>query len=121
MLRFAQTGTVCLGILSIVSPLRPDWLAETPPTAPAQRPTAQHAPAPLVSSYHSAVARATASVVNIYTTKHINVPLIPTPADPELERLFREIPGFSRRKESTSLRSEEHTSELQSLMRHSYA
>src|SRR5690606_33395572 len=54
---------------------------------------------------HAAVAQATASVVNIYTSKHINVPLIPAPADPELERLFREIPGFSRRKESTSLGS----------------
>ncbi|NYT84398.1 S1C family serine protease [Pollutimonas harenae] len=105
-LLFAQTVTICLGILFIVASLRPDWLAESP-KVPAQGPAAA-APAasvPQVSSYHAAVAHATASVVNIYTSKHINVPLIPAPADPELERLFREIPGFSRRKESTNLGS----------------
>jgi serine protease DegQ len=51
------------------------------------------------------VAQATPSVVNVYTSKHINVPLVPLPADPELKRLFRDIPGFSRRKESTNLGS----------------
>lgn len=108
-LLFAQTVTVCLGILFIVATLRPDWLgsgtkAPGPATAPA--PAAPEAAASLPqASYAAAVAQATPSVVNIYTSKHINVPLIPTPADPELERLFREIPGFSRRKESTSLGS----------------
>ncbi|MDS1139951.1 trypsin-like peptidase domain-containing protein [Pusillimonas sp. SM2304] len=108
-LLFAQTVTVCLGILFIVATLRPDWLgsgtkAPAPATAPA--PAAPGAAASLPqASYAAAVAQATPSVVNIYTSKHINVPLIPTPADPELERLFREIPGFSRRKESTSLGS----------------
>ena len=52
-----------------------------------------------------AVAAATPSVVNIYTTKHVNVPLVPLPNDPELERLFRDIPGFSRRRQSTNLGS----------------
>ncbi|MFW7344119.1 trypsin-like peptidase domain-containing protein [Pollutimonas sp. H1-120] len=98
-LLFAQTVTVCLGILFIVATLRPDWLhSAPPPPAPAVAP-------PLQASFAAAVAQATPSVVNVYTSKHINVPLIPLPADPELERLFRDIPGFSRRKESTNLGS----------------
>src|SRR5690606_24362647 len=106
-LLFAQTVTICLGILFIVATLRPDWLdSGTKTPAPAPSPTAPEVAASLPqASYAAAVAQATPSVVNIYTSKHVNVPLIPTPADPELERLFREIPGFSRRKESTSLGS----------------
>ncbi|NYT45804.1 trypsin-like peptidase domain-containing protein [Alcaligenaceae bacterium] len=106
-LLFAQTVTVCLGVLFIVATLRPDWMssAPTPPAIPsAPAPRATTAPVGQVS-YAAAVAQATPSVVNIYTSKHINVPLIPLPPDPELERLFRDIPGFSRRKESTSLGS----------------
>jgi serine protease DegQ len=98
-LLFAQTVTVCLGILFIVATLRPDWLHTAPPApAPAVAP-------PLQASFAGAVAQATPSVVNVYTSKHINVPLVPLPADPELKRLFRDIPGFSRRKESTNLGS----------------
>lgn len=98
-LLFAQTVTVCLGILFIVATLRPDWLHSSPPAPPAAV-----AP-PLQASFAAAVAQATPSVVNVYTSKHINVPLVPLPSDPELERLFRDIPGFSRRKESTNLGS----------------
>jgi serine protease DegQ len=102
-LLFAQTVTVCLGILFIVATLRPDWLQPAAPPPPA-RPESAAATAP-VASYAQAVAQATPSVVNIYTSKHVNVPLIPLPSDPELERLFRDIPGFSRRRESTNLGS----------------
>src|SRR5690606_22781517 len=45
------------------------------------------------------------SVVNIYTTKVVDVPLIPMPADPELSRLLRSLPGFSQRRQSGSLGS----------------
>ena len=103
-LLFAQTVTVCLGILFIVTTLRPDWMAE-PASSPASRPGVSSSAAPQALSYHNAVKQATKSVVNIYTSKHVNVPLIPPLADPELERLFRDVPGFSRRKESTSLGS----------------
>jgi serine protease DegQ len=105
-LLFAQTVTVCLGILFIVATLRPDWMNTSP-----DRPAPAPAPAPVSStagpvvSYAAAVAAATPSVVNIFTTKHVNVPVLPLPNDPELERLFRDIPGFSRRRESTNLGS----------------
>ncbi|NGM86102.1 trypsin-like serine protease [Parapusillimonas sp. SGNA-6] len=106
-LLFAQTVTVCLGILFIVATLRPDWLSATPPrSAPAPGPVASATgPAGPAVSYAAAVAAATPSVVNVYTTKHVNVPVVPLPNDPELERLFRDIPGFSRRKQSTNLGS----------------
>jgi serine protease DegQ len=103
-LLFAQTVTVCLGILFIVATLRPDWMnSSRPRTAPAPAPVA--GPVEPLVSYAAAVAAATPSVVNVYTTKHVNVPVVPLPNDPELERLFRDIPGFSRRRQSTNLGS----------------
>src|SRR5690554_2939904 len=103
---FAQTVTVCLGILFIVTTLRPEWLRGAPRTAavPAQAPVNAAAGQGPVS-YADAVARATPAVVNIYTTKVIDVPLIPLPADPELNRLLRGLPGFSQRRQSGSLGS----------------
>jgi serine protease DegQ len=44
-------------------------------------------------------------VVNVYTTKHVNVPLIPLPDDPVLRQLFGQVPGVTRRQASTSLGS----------------
>ncbi|MBV6272661.1 trypsin-like peptidase domain-containing protein [Alcaligenaceae bacterium CGII-47] len=100
---FAQTVTVCLGILFIVITLRPQWLqADSPvsvaPVAPALASTS-------VQTYAPAVARAAPAVVNIYTAKHIDVPLVPLPADPGLNQLFRQLPGFTRRQTTTSLGS----------------
>lgn len=108
-LLFTQTVTVCLGILFIVATLRPEWLHSSPPAVPLapSGPTSAAAPAAAQAevSYASAVALAMPAVVNVYTSKHINVPLVPLPNDPELSRLFRDIPGFSRRKQSTNLGS----------------
>jgi serine protease DegQ len=104
---FAQTVTVCLGILFLVATLRPQWLpggtpgVGTPPAASAPAAVAGAAP----SSYAAAVARAAPSVVNIYTAKHVDVPLVPLPADPRLEQFLRGLPGFTRREASTSLGS----------------
>lgn len=110
---FAQTVTVCLGVLFVVATLRPAWLQ--PPATPGAVANAVVADTPAlsqglpsihaVSSYAQAVGMAAPSVVNIYTRKHINVPLLPLPGDPALEPLLRQLPGFSRRKESTSLGS----------------
>jgi len=109
-LLFAQTVTVCLGILFIVATLRPDWLARGPaaigpplssPPAPAAVPNAPAA----VSSYAQAVARAAPAVVNVYTTKQIREPISPLLNDPELSRLFRGMPGFTRKREATALGS----------------
>lgn len=104
---FAQSVTVCLGILFIVTTLRPEWIrgdgsARVAPSAAGRAPLPQTtAPA----SYADAVARAVPSVVNIYTTKVVDVPLIPLPPDPELSRLLRSLPGFSQHRQSGSLGS----------------
>lgn len=105
---FAQTVTVCLGILFIVTTLRPDWLrngASEPSTVVPPPPVAAAPAEPARLSYAGSVARATPAVVNIYTTKVVDVPLIPLPADPELNRLLRGLPGFSQRRQSGSLGS----------------
>ncbi|MDQ8033711.1 2-alkenal reductase [Bordetella genomosp. 1] len=99
---FAQAVTVSLAILFVVTTLRPDWLQLSGPgkSAPATRPNGA---APL--SYADGVARAAPAVVNIYTTKHVDVPLVPLPDDPNLRHLLGQVPGFSRRESSTSLGS----------------
>ncbi|MEO6959158.1 MAG: trypsin-like peptidase domain-containing protein [Burkholderiaceae bacterium] len=99
---FAQTVTVCLGVLFIVTTLRPDWLRSSP-----QSVAVRTTPSPAMAevSYAKAVAAAVPSVVNVYTSKQVRVPVVPLPNDPELNRLFRDIPGFSRRKQSTNLGS----------------
>jgi len=106
---FAQAVTVCLAILFVVTTLRPDLLrlagpgAAQPAAAAATRPTAGSGVGPV--SYADGVARAAPSVVNVYTTKHVNVPLVPLPDDPVLRQLFGQVPGMSRRQATTSLGS----------------
>jgi len=110
-LLFAQTVTVCLGIVFIVATLRPDWLpragspsSSIPSIAPvASAPRAASSTSPLVSpaSYAQAVAAAAPSVVRIYTRNHVDGPRLPR----ELERLFGELPGLNPRRPSTSLGS----------------
>lgn len=99
-LLFAQSVTICLAALFIVTTLRSDWLG-TRPQAPVK-------PAPTrdaTLSYAAAVARAAPAVVNVYTTKQVREPLAPLLNDPDLERLFGDIPGLSRRKKATTLGS----------------
>lgn len=106
---FAQAVTVCLGILFVVTTLRPDLLrlggpgAASPAAVAAARPPAGGGLGPV--SYADGVARAAPSVVNVYTTKHVNVPLVPLPDDPVLRQLFGQVPGMSRRQATTSLGS----------------
>ncbi len=95
---FAQAVTVCLAILFVVTTLRPDWLR----LAGSGQQAATKA---TVDSYAPAVAHAAPAVVNIYTTKHVDVPLLPLPDDPALRQLFGQIPGLSRRESSNSLGS----------------
>ncbi|ALM85549.1 S1C family serine protease [Bordetella sp. N] len=109
---FAQAVTVSLAILFVVSALRPDWVSlggRGASTQPAQAPETSTAPEPVraapLLSFSSAVARAAPAVVNVYTAKHVDVPLIPQPNDPILRDLLGQLPGSARRHESTSLGS----------------
>ena len=120
---FAQAVTICLAILFVVTTLRPDWLRLAGPYRPAPP---QAAPAPLtplvqssvvplqepvgarragVVSYADAAAHAMPWVLNVYTTKHVDVPLVPLPDDPTLQHLLGQVPGMSRRQPASSLGS----------------
>ncbi|MGB6241385.1 MAG: trypsin-like peptidase domain-containing protein [Castellaniella sp.] len=96
---FAQTVTVCLAVLFLVSTLRPQWLPGR------DRPPAVEAAGQTIASYAPAVAKAAPSVVNVYTRKHVDVPLVPLPPDPQLQQFLRGLPGFTQRRDSTSLGS----------------
>lgn len=105
-LLFAQAVTLCLGLLFIVSSLRPDWLAAFK-ADPIANTVSQQGAAPIaaIPSFADAVARAAPSVVNIYTAKHVNVPSGPQFEDPLLNYLFKDMPGFEERRRTTSLGS----------------
>ncbi|ARP84863.1 S1C family serine protease [Bordetella genomosp. 9] len=112
---FAQAVTVSLAILFVVTTLRPDWLRLSGPgPAPgsAAAPVSEDAAAPSAVargkaglSFAPAVAKAAPAVVNVYTAKHVDVPLIPVPNDPVIRELLGQLPGVTRRHESTSLGS----------------
>tara|TARA_R100001143_G_C3358951_1_gene134303 strand:+ start:1473 stop:2624 length:1152 start_codon:yes stop_codon:yes gene_type:complete len=100
-LLFAQTVTVCLGILFIINTLRPDWL-RVGDTDQRQGSVSNALP---IASYADAVQRASPSVVNIYTSKRVLEPVLPLLDDPDLVRLFGDLPGFSRSRRATTLGS----------------
>jgi Do/DeqQ family serine protease len=108
---FAQAVTVSLAILFVVTTLRPDWvrLSQRPALPAAASALAGDSStgsaAPVVLSFALAVARAAPAVVNVYTAKHVDVPLVPLPDDPVIRELLGQVPGISRRHESTSLGS----------------
>ena len=99
-LLFAQSVTICLGLLFVVTTLRPDWLGPRS-QAPAQPASARSA----TQSYAAAVARAAPAVVNVYTTKQVREPLAPSLNDLDPARLFGDRLGLSRRKKATTLGS----------------
>jgi Do/DeqQ family serine protease len=106
---FAQTATVCLAVLFVVTTLRPEWLpqqsaapqpavAGQAPALPA--PTLQPAVATRAGSFHDAVGRATPSVVNIFTTKQVRTRRNPLLNDPLFRRFFGEFGDDVQRAES---------------------
>jgi len=93
---FAQTATVCLGILFVVSTLRPDMLpdklrenGQTPATQRLLSTTTitRGADARLVS-FNEAVRKAMPAVVSIFTSKEVKQQLHPFIDDPMFRYLF---------------------------------
>jgi Do/DeqQ family serine protease len=95
---FAQSATVCVAILFVVTTFKPEWLPVRPETAPrpvASAPATAPLPAITVSaasapagSFHDAVTRAMPAVVNISTTKEVPVQRSPLLSDPLFRRFF---------------------------------
>jgi len=91
---FAQTATVCLAVLFVVSTLKPEWLPGKGALAPVAM-LQQAAPdaasgAARPDSYHDAVRKAAPAVVNIFTSKEVRVQRNPLLNDPLFRRFFGE-------------------------------
>ena len=89
---FAQTVTVSVAILFVVTTLRPDWLGErkTPPAITIQEAVAPGAtpPAKAPSSYAEAARAALPSVVHIFTSKEVKTQRHPFADDPLFRHFF---------------------------------
>ncbi|MDH5534534.1 MAG: Do family serine endopeptidase [Betaproteobacteria bacterium] len=102
---FAQTATVCIALLFVVSTLRPDLLTWSPRGSVV---TVKEQTAELdlkkVSSFSDAARKAMPAVVNIYTTKDVKVPRHPFMDDPVFRFFFGEQ-GDAQMQRSTNLGS----------------
>jgi len=92
---FAQTATVCLGILFVVMTLKPEWLNRVSFETSPQQVTVVREPVAektvvgrTTNSYRDAVRRAMPAVVSIYTTKEVK--RHPFLNDPLFRRFFGE-------------------------------
>jgi Do/DeqQ family serine protease len=89
---FAQTATVAVGVLFVITALKPEWLGRSA-TSPQVVELRQAATVPGVparaASYNDAVRKAVPAVVNIFTSKEIKTPRHPFLNDP----LFRDFFG----------------------------
>jgi Do/DeqQ family serine protease len=98
---FAQTATIALALLFVVTTLKPEWLA--PREAPREQPVVvkQAAPAPALAmkagSYHDAVSKAAPAVVNIFTSGTAKGQRHPFTDDPLFRRFFGDSLGEGRR------------------------
>jgi len=90
-LTFAQTATVCLAALFVVSTLRPEWLPGRQ-AAPVEVSTAPPAAASgaraATVSYSDAVRKAAPAVVSIFTSKEVKRPRNPFMNDPLFRHFF---------------------------------
>jgi serine protease DegQ len=93
---FAQTVTVSLAVLFVVSTLRPEWLGKPISNAPSvvavQESAAVGEPAIGTGSYRDAARKALPSVVHIFTSQKVRVPRHPLIDDPIFRHFFSERP-----------------------------
>jgi serine protease DegQ len=94
---FAQTATICLALLFVVSTLKPEWISSKTIVLPGGGGTvmvqsiADSVPGlTRANSYSDAVTKATPSVVNIFTSKEVRAQRHPFLNDPLFRRFFGE-------------------------------
>ena len=87
---FCQTATIALGVLFVVVTLRPEWLGgrELGQVIINQIAPGTVDPAKAPASYSDAVRRAAPAVVNIYTSRQVNLPRHPLLDDPVFREFF---------------------------------
>jgi len=86
---FAQTATVCLAILFVVSTLRPDLLSRRAHNSiVAIKEPAVTAPAQPTASFSDAARKAMPAVVNIFTSQEVKRPRHPLQDDPVFRYFF---------------------------------
>jgi len=86
---FAQAATVAVAVLFVLSTFRPEWLPSRSSTATiTQSVSPVFTGGPRSASYSDAVQRASASVVNISTSKEVRAPRHPLLNDPVFRRFF---------------------------------
>jgi len=90
-LTFAQTATVAVGVLFVITTLKPEWLTR-PIAGPQVVELRQAATSPALPgrgvSYNDAVRKAVPAVVNIFTSKEIKTPRHPFLEDPLFRHFF---------------------------------
>jgi len=103
---FAQTATVAVGVLFVVTTLKPEWLGRTGSglqVVELRQATGASGSGARAASYNEAVRKAVPAVVSIFTSKEIKTPRHPFLDDP----LFRQFFGdrFEEPQRATSLGS----------------
>jgi serine protease DegQ len=92
---FAQTATVCLAVLFVVSTLRPDlltWSARSNVVTVKEKESQAEAPARVTTSFSDAARKAMPAVVNIFTSQQVKRPRHPFTDDPVFRYFFGEPP-----------------------------
>lgn len=98
---FAQTVTVALALLFVVSTLKPEWLPQRPAVVALQQaPSSDEAGRAPMGSYRDAARAALPSVVHIYTTQAVRQPRHPLFDDPIFRHFFGERPEGQPRQNS---------------------
>ena len=90
---FAQTATICVAVLFVVSTLRPDLLAwnnTRGAVVTVKEPTADAPARPTTASFSDAARKAMPAVVNIYTSQDVKRPRHPFMDDPLFRYFFGE-------------------------------
>jgi serine protease DegQ len=88
---FAQTATIALGVLFVLTTLKPEWLGRAPggtQVVELKQAVPAGPGAARAGSYSDAVRRATPAVVNIFTSKEVKSPQHPFLNDPLFRHFF---------------------------------